>query len=98
MMDEVTVPRLGFIGLGDIGGPMAGRLLELGVPLMVHNRTVTKAASLRARGAIVADSPAQLATACDIVISCLQGPSADRAVFLGREGLLAGQIDDTLFI
>lgn len=62
---------IGFIGLGDIGLPMATRLLDLGHPLTVWNRTPAKAVSLVARGAVLADSPATLFQACDLVGMCL---------------------------
>ena len=48
---------IGFIGLGDIGLPMAARLLDAGHALTVWNRTSTKAAPLVARGAALAASP-----------------------------------------
>ena len=54
-------PTVGFIGLGMIGKPMAERLLEQGLPLVVWNRTAEKAEALVRRGAARAVSPGELA-------------------------------------
>lgn len=62
---------IGFIGLGDIGLPMATRLLDAGHALTVWNRTANKAAPLVARGAALAASPADLFRACDLIGLCL---------------------------
>ncbi len=47
--------QVGFVGLGVMGAPMAGHILDAGVPLVVYNRTRSKADDLAQRGAIVAD-------------------------------------------
>lgn len=62
--------KLGFVGLGVMGGPMAGHLLEHGADLMVYNRTRSKAESLVARGARYADM-AELATRCEVILTCV---------------------------
>jgi 3-hydroxyisobutyrate dehydrogenase-like beta-hydroxyacid dehydrogenase len=104
-MTDHTLPRqaagreqIGFAGLGDIGLPMAKRLLEAGVPLNVYNRTRSKAVSLVALGAIVHDSPASLSAACDVIVTCLHGPDADRDVYLGEASLLSADPAGTLFV
>jgi 3-hydroxyisobutyrate dehydrogenase len=81
--------RVGFIGLGSIGRPMAQRLQDVGTPLTVANRTASKADALRQKGAGWAATPAELASSADVIMSCLEGPEADRAVFLGDDGLLS---------
>ncbi|HEX9409414.1 MAG TPA: NAD(P)-binding domain-containing protein, partial [Methylomirabilota bacterium] len=48
---------IGFIGLGNMGAPMAGRLLTAGYPLVVHDARASAAEPLRARGARWADTP-----------------------------------------
>ncbi|HET6250909.1 MAG TPA: NAD(P)-dependent oxidoreductase [Tepidisphaeraceae bacterium] len=68
---------LGFIGLGQMGLPMAGNLLASGFSLVVHNRTPAKAAPLVEKGAKLADSPAGAAAAGGIVVSIV---SDDRAL------------------
>ena len=75
---------LGFIGLGIMGTPMAGRLLDAGYEVAVWNRTAAKAEALAARGATAADTPAAVARAADIVMLCVTDTAAVEAVALGR--------------
>jgi 3-hydroxyisobutyrate dehydrogenase-like beta-hydroxyacid dehydrogenase len=90
--------RIGFFGLGDIGLPMAARLLDCGVPLVVINRTITKAAPLAERGAKVAGSVEDFVASSDVLITCLHGPAADREVYLAPGGLTAGDLTGKLVI
>jgi 3-hydroxyisobutyrate dehydrogenase-like beta-hydroxyacid dehydrogenase len=90
--------NVGFVGLGSIGLPMARRLLECGACLTVTNRTQSRADDLVAAGAWWVDSAAELTSAVDIVVSCLHGPDADRAVFLGEGGLLSVPAEGKLVI
>jgi 3-hydroxyisobutyrate dehydrogenase-like beta-hydroxyacid dehydrogenase len=83
-------PTIGFIGLGVIGKPMAQRLLESGLSLVVWNRTTAKVQGLVASGARVAGSPCELAEACDVVITMLtDGPAVEEVAF-GSDGIAAG--------
>lgn len=76
-------PRIGFIGLGRMGEPMAGRLVDAGVPLTVWTRSPSKLDRLSARGATPATSAADLFDRCDVVILMLtDGPATDAV--LGR--------------
>ncbi|OGK85305.1 MAG: hypothetical protein A2X52_05740 [Candidatus Rokubacteria bacterium GWC2_70_16] len=72
--------RVGMIGLGRMGGPMAGRLLDAGLPLTLWARRPASLAALAARGAAVADSPAALAAGSDCVLTCLPRPADVEAV------------------
>lgn len=63
--------KLGFIGTGIMGAPMARNLLKAGYSLTVHNRTKSKAESLIAAGANWAASAADVASRSDIVITCV---------------------------
>ena len=72
-----------------MGLPMAGRLAASGFPLVVWNRTSSRAALLPAAGAELADSPSALAARCDVVITMLSDAGAVRAVLGGRDGVLA---------
>jgi 3-hydroxyisobutyrate dehydrogenase-like beta-hydroxyacid dehydrogenase len=67
--------RVGAIGLGRMGAPMARRLLDAGFPLAVWARRPAAAAPLVAAGAVVAVSPAALAAAADCVLTCLPRPA-----------------------
>ena len=82
--------QLGFIGLGIMGQGMAANLLRAGFPLTVWNRTAARAEPLAAAGAAVATSPAELAAASDIVITCVSDTPDVEAVILGEQGVIHG--------
>lgn len=82
--------RVGFIGLGLMGGPMAANVARAGYPLTVYNRTASKAEPLRELGAAVADTPREVAESSDVVISMLTDGDAVLEVLVGDAGLLAG--------
>lgn len=81
--------QVGFIGLGYMGQPMVGRLLDAGHQVMVHNRTADKCAQFVERGAHVAASPGELAASCHAVVTMLATSGAVEEAFLGTDGLLA---------
>lgn len=82
--------RIGFIGIGLMGLPMCRRLLAAGYPLTVWNRSPDKCAPLAALGATVADSPRALATASDVIMTCVADTAAVEDVFRRTDGLRAG--------
>jgi len=84
--------RVGFIGLGIMGTPMARNILRGGYPLVVYNRTIEKAEPLKAEGATVASSPKALADASDVIIIMVTGPEAIDAVLEAPEGLLQAEL------
>jgi 3-hydroxyisobutyrate dehydrogenase len=86
----VTNIKLGWIGLGVMGGSMCTHLLRAGYPLTVHTRTRAKAGGQIAAGAAWADSPRAVAEASDVVFTMVGFPDDVRAVVLGEEGVLAG--------
>jgi 3-hydroxyisobutyrate dehydrogenase-like beta-hydroxyacid dehydrogenase len=81
--------RIGFIGLGIMGCPMAGRLLEARYPLVVHSRTKSRASRLIARGARFLDSPREVASESDIVFICVTDTPDVQAVVRGDDGIAA---------
>ena len=81
---------IGFVGLGNMGLPMAHNLLKAGYPLHVFNRTAARAEGLLAQGATWAPSPQAVAQRVGIVISMLADDEALQALSLGTEGILAG--------
>ena len=91
-------PRIGFIGLGDIGLPMAMRLHECGHDLMVWNRTASRSRAFAERGVAVARTAAELAEACDIVCLCLINADAVEAVVFGPEGVAEAKSAPRLLI
>lgn len=91
--------RIGFIGLGRMGAAMAANLVRAGFPLTVHNRTaITAAAFARDFAAQVAEDPARLAAASDVVITMLADDVALRDVMNGPAGVLEGLRPGTLVI
>lgn len=79
-----------FLGLGVMGGGMAGRLLSAGFPVSVWNRSADRAEPLRVKGARVATSPRDAAAGSDVIISMVADDEAARSVWLGANGALAG--------
>jgi 2-hydroxy-3-oxopropionate reductase len=82
--------RIGFIGLGIMGKPMARNVLEAGFPVVVFNRSESAISELSQVGAIPATSPKTVAEQTDIVITCLPDSPDVEAVVLGHDGILAG--------
>lgn len=84
--------KAGFIGLGNLGSAMAGRLKQQGVELVVYNRTRSKAEALGA--AKVASSPAEVHSECEITFINLFDSAAVEDVLLGSGGIVDGDGDD----
>jgi 3-hydroxyisobutyrate dehydrogenase len=89
-VSEAGRERVGWIGLGVMGAPMCGHLLDAGFPCTVHTRTRAKAEPLLARGAVWSASPREVAAASDIVFTLVGFPADVRDVVLGETGTLAG--------
>ncbi len=86
----MTKPKLGFIGIGDMGGPMAGRLLDAGFSLVIHDVRESAMAPLGQRGAGIATSPKEVADAVETIIVSLPTPDVVRHVALGSDGIIHG--------
>lgn len=80
--------KIGFIGLGIMGRPMARNILKAGFPLTVWNRTVARAAELAEHGAQVAASPRGVAEQADLVITMVSDSEDVRQVVLGPGGVI----------
>jgi len=91
--------KIGFIGLGIMGLPMAKNLMEAGYDLVVHNRSTEKAEELAKEGnATAAGIPKEVAEACDIVIAMLPDSPDVEAVVAGEGGVLEGIRDGALLV
>jgi 3-hydroxyisobutyrate dehydrogenase len=90
--------RIGFIGLGKMGGPMARNLIAAGHSLVVHDLDTAVSAPHREMGATWADSPREVAEASDVVLTSLPGPREVEAVALGEDGLIEGLVNDAVYI
>lgn len=82
--------RVGFIGLGNVGGKLAGTLQRNGVALTVRDLDPEAVRPFLDRGAARADSARALAEAVDVVITCLPSPAICAAVLEAEDGVLAG--------
>ena len=80
--------KIGFIGTGVIGNPMASHILKEGYELYVYNRTSAKTQSLVASGAHACDSPGSVAEMCDIIFAIVGFPKDVENVFLGSNGIV----------
>jgi 3-hydroxyisobutyrate dehydrogenase len=90
--------RIGFIGLGIMGRPMAENLLKSGFSLSVHNRTRSKEKPLADAGANVAASPAEVAVRSDIVITMVPDTPDVEAVLFGPSGVQEAARPDLLVV
>lgn len=90
--------RVGFIGLGIMGKPMAANLLAAGFPLTVHSRSAGPVEELAAQGATAAGSASEVAAVSDIVITMLPDSPEVEAVVLGPGGVSEGIREGSLFI
>src|SRR5881397_1728624 len=85
--------RIGFIGLGNMGGPMALNLMKAGHALVVHDVRPDAAKPHLDGGANWADSPKALARASELILTSLPGPKEVEAVALGPDGLTDGHAE-----
>lgn len=80
--------RIGFIGLGIMGGGMASNLLKAGFELCIWNRTAARMATLIEAGAHAGQSPADVASKSDIIITCVSDTPDVERVILGENGVI----------
>jgi 3-hydroxyisobutyrate dehydrogenase len=89
--------RIGFIGLGNMGGPMALNLLKAGHTLVVHDVRREAAAPHLERGAKWADGPKAVAHESELILTSLPGPREVEAVALGADGIIHGAVAGTVY-
>jgi len=90
--------RIGFIGLGNMGLPMAQNLIKAGHQVEGVDVSAAATAKLKAAGGIVVDMPAVAAARADLVITMLPSGKEVRAVYLGANGIIASANEGTLLI
>ena len=90
--------RIGFIGLGNVGAPLARNLQRAGHALTVRDLDRTRAAELLDHGAGWAETPRALAEGAEVVITSLPSPAAVAAVMEAEDGVLAGLGTDSVWI
>ena len=89
---------IGFVGLGTIGGVVAGNIQKAGYPMMVRDILPEASEPLVARGAQRAASAAEVARQCRIVFTSLPGPREVAEVALGAHGLLHGVHENSIYV
>lgn len=89
---------IGWIGLGNMGHPMARNLVNGGYQVHVYNRTPEKAIDLVEAGAVLEENIQELCFESDIIITMLSDDQAVKGVFLGEGGLLNGSVSGKLLI
>lgn len=91
-------PTVGYIGLGIMGKPMAGHILEEGYKLVVHNRSRGSVNELVGRGAIEAHTPAEVAGQVDVIFTNLPDSPDVEQVALGEGGIIEGAHQGLIYI
>ena len=94
----MAIERVGFIGLGIMGAPMAGNLLNAGFRVTVWNRSPSRSQPLVEAGAQGADSPAAVAAASEVTISCVTNSPDVEEVALGPAGVIEGAKPGSVYI
>ena len=89
--------KIGWVGMGRMGAPMAERLVDAGFDVHVWNRTRAKAEPLAAKGATIVDSPADLA-GCDVLCTMVSTGKDVAHVYFGESGVLSGEATPGIFI
>ncbi|MYD63140.1 MAG: 2-hydroxy-3-oxopropionate reductase [Gemmatimonadetes bacterium] len=94
----MSKPKIGFIGLGIMGKPMAGHLIDAGYVLVVHNRNRDAVNELVGRGATEAHSGKEVAEQSDIVLTMLPDSPDVESVALGEGGIIEGAHEGLIFV
>ena len=89
--------NIAFLGLGNMGRGMAARLLGAGHAVTVHNRTRSRADELVGQGTLWADTPREAASGADAIFAMVADDPASRALWLGPDGALAGDMAPNAF-
>lgn len=90
--------KIGFVGLGKMGNPMARRLIDAGYGLIVYDRIEKRTEELAAMGALAADSLQSVATSAEVTITMIPDDPAIEAVALGKDGILENAKEGTVLI
>ena len=90
--------NIGFIGLGNLGTPIALNLVKSGHNVYVYNRTASKAEPLKAEGAIVCESIAALAKQCNVVFTIVSDDAALKSICNGDDGLINNLAKESIHV
>ena len=90
--------KIGFIGLGKMGHPMAANILKAGYELTILDLRRESSQDLEAAGAGRVDTPYEVAARSDVLLTCLPSPEVANEVVLGEEGVFAGMARNSTYI
>lgn len=90
--------KVGFIGLGNVGGKLAGSLLRNGIELSVHDLDTATAKNLIDNGAVWAETPQEIAKNTDIIITCLPSPAASASVMEADTGVISRLSENKIWL
>ncbi len=93
----VKYMKVGFIGLGNVGGKLAGSLIRNGIDTTVRDLDKQAAQGFLDQGAAWAECPKEMAEKCDLIITCLPSPKACALVMEAEDGVLAGPSDGKIW-
>lgn len=91
-------PKIGFIGLGNMGGPMAGNIAKAGYSLTVFDLRKELIEKVMKAGARPSTSPKEVGETSDMILTSLPSPEASESVWLGKDGVLGGAKPKSIFI
>ncbi len=94
----MAITRVGFIGLGIMGAPMASHLVRAGFEVAVWNRTASRCDPLAELGATIASSPSEVAAYSEVTISCVTNSPDVEAIVFGPGGLIEGAKPGSVYI
>ena len=87
--------KIGLVGTGMLGEAVGLHLLESGFSLTVYNRTKSKTSNLEKNGAVISDTPKNVAELSELVITCVKDADAVEQVLFGQDGIVAGKHEGT---
>ena len=90
--------KVGFVGLGLMGGPMALNIHKAGFELMVYNRSVERLVPFTELGIKAASCPAELASECSIIVTCVSDSPDVEQVYMGKGGVLEGAVQGLITV
>jgi 3-hydroxyisobutyrate dehydrogenase len=85
----MNTTKIGWIGLGNMGIPMAEQLIKADYTVTVYNRSKDKETALKEMGALIAETPKELVATTDVVIIMVSDDAAIEQIFNGPEGLFS---------
>ncbi len=94
----MKITKIGWIGLGNMGIPMATQLIEAGYEVSAYNRSKAKEGALKEIGALLAETPKDLLVQTDVIFVMVSDDAAIEAIFNGKDGILCAEVSGKIII